>query len=121
NSGGTLLRLYHMPTRLGFTPSRAANASRSLNMASADSRDGRELGFLRITACDCAEHAPRLSSTHCATHNPCLQNENDRLGARLRQRREALGLTQQEVADRCGWKGQNRVSNYENGKRPIRP
>jgi SOS-response transcriptional repressor LexA len=42
------------------------------------------------------------------------------VGARIRERREALGLEQWELAKRCGW-SQSRISNYERGKRlPIR-
>lgn len=43
-------------------------------------------------------------------------------GARLREAREAVGLTQGELAVKCGWgddpvEAQSRISNYERGKR----
>lgn len=31
--------------------------------------------------------------------------------------REAVNLTQYELAVRCGWKSQSRISNYESGQR----
>lgn len=34
-------------------------------------------------------------------------------GARIRQRREAAGLSQHELARRCGWQSRNRISQYE--------
>jgi transcriptional regulator with XRE-family HTH domain len=37
-------------------------------------------------------------------------------GARLRQLRQAAGLTQEALALKCGWSGQSRVGNYEAGR-----
>lgn len=34
-------------------------------------------------------------------------------GIRLKQQRERLGFSQQEVAKRCGWQSRNRISQYE--------
>ena len=34
-------------------------------------------------------------------------------GARIKHRREAMGLSQQELASRCGWTSRNRISQYE--------
>lgn len=31
--------------------------------------------------------------------------------------REKAGLTQEELAEACGWKGNGRISNYETGVR----
>jgi transcriptional regulator with XRE-family HTH domain len=47
------------------------------------------------------------------------------IGQRIRKRRDELGLTQAELADRCGWSTadnsrQNRISMYENSKRATR-
>ena len=40
-------------------------------------------------------------------------------GNRIRQLRKAAGLTQEQLADRTGF-AQDRISNYENGRRPLR-
>lgn len=40
-------------------------------------------------------------------------------GNRLRQLRKDAGLTQQQLAERTGF-NQDRISNYENGRRPMR-
>lgn len=40
-------------------------------------------------------------------------------GNRIRQLRKAAGLTQEQLADRTGY-AQDRISNYENGRRPLR-
>lgn len=40
-------------------------------------------------------------------------------GNRLRHLRKAAGLTQADLAERTGF-GQDRISNYENGRRPMR-
>lgn len=40
-------------------------------------------------------------------------------GNRLRQLRKEAGLTQQQLAERSGF-NQDRISNYENGRRPMR-
>ncbi|MGE0745269.1 MAG: helix-turn-helix transcriptional regulator [Rhodospirillales bacterium] len=40
-------------------------------------------------------------------------------GQKLRKAREDAGLTQDQLAERMGWSGQNRVSNYELGRRPF--
>ncbi|TVP56150.1 MAG: LexA family transcriptional regulator [Halomonadaceae bacterium] len=37
----------------------------------------------------------------------------DTIGSRIRYARQQAGLTQPELAGRCGWSGQSRVSNYE--------
>lgn len=36
--------------------------------------------------------------------------------ARLKQLRQAAGLTQEALALKCGWSGQSRVGNYEAGR-----
>ena len=35
------------------------------------------------------------------------------LGNQIRIRRESIGISQPELADRCGWESQSRISNYE--------
>jgi transcriptional regulator with XRE-family HTH domain len=40
-------------------------------------------------------------------------------GNRLRQARKDMDLTQAELAERTGY-NQDRISNYENGRRPLR-
>lgn len=40
------------------------------------------------------------------------------IGSRIREVREAKGLSQEKLAQKCGWEnGQTRLSNYEKGKR----
>jgi SOS-response transcriptional repressor LexA len=39
------------------------------------------------------------------------------IGARIRALRDQLGLKQPDLARLCGWDGQSRISNYENGIR----
>lgn len=39
------------------------------------------------------------------------------IGERIRKARKAAGLTQEQLADKCGWEGAGRVSNYESGRR----
>lgn len=34
-------------------------------------------------------------------------------GQRIKARRESLGMSQQDLADACGWKSKSRISNYE--------
>lgn len=41
------------------------------------------------------------------------------LGGRVRERREALGLSQGELAERCGWVNRSSISNYERDLRQI--
>jgi DNA-binding XRE family transcriptional regulator len=36
--------------------------------------------------------------------------------ARLKQLRQRAGLTQEQLAEKCGWSGQSQVSNYEKGR-----
>jgi transcriptional regulator with XRE-family HTH domain len=46
--------------------------------------------------------------------------KNNEIGLKLRQARQALGLTQSEVAERCGWGDQqSRVGHYERGIRGL--
>lgn len=40
----------------------------------------------------------------------------DTIRERLKQARKALGISQQEVATRCGWPRHTRINNYERGK-----
>jgi transcriptional regulator with XRE-family HTH domain len=40
-------------------------------------------------------------------------------GNRIREIRKAAGLTQAELGERTGF-GQDSISNYENGRRPLR-
>lgn len=42
------------------------------------------------------------------------------IGDRIRQKRVALGLSQAQVAEKCGWENQSRLSHYENGSRQIK-
>ena len=39
------------------------------------------------------------------------------IGERIKERRKALDLTQEQLTELCGWESQGRVSNYERGKR----
>lgn len=39
------------------------------------------------------------------------------LGQRIRQHRKARGLSQQALAEACGWESQSRIGNYERGIR----
>lgn len=39
------------------------------------------------------------------------------IGQRVRERRIALGLTQQALADRCGWQDKSDVSKIEGGRK----
>lgn len=39
------------------------------------------------------------------------------LGPRIKQARKAAGLTQQQLAERCGWDPPSRLANYEQGTR----
>lgn len=39
------------------------------------------------------------------------------IGARIKSARKARGLTQEQLAEACGWSGQSRIGNYETGKR----
>lgn len=40
------------------------------------------------------------------------------IGARIRMAREAAGMNQQQLGERCGWeKAQGRLSHYEHGRR----
>ena len=39
------------------------------------------------------------------------------VGERIKVKRKALKLTQSELAEKCGWKGQSRISNYESNTR----
>ncbi len=39
------------------------------------------------------------------------------IGDRIKQARKRLGLTQPQLAEKCGWATQSRVSNYERGDR----
>lgn len=40
-------------------------------------------------------------------------------GARIKQMREAAGMTQQELAEKIGAKGAGAISHYESGRRQI--
>jgi len=42
------------------------------------------------------------------------------IGKRIREARLNAGLTQPQLAERCGWAGQSRVSNYERDEREPR-
>jgi SOS-response transcriptional repressor LexA len=44
-------------------------------------------------------------------------DDNKAFGERIRQLREELKLTQPELAKRCGWDSQSRISHYEKGTR----
>lgn len=43
----------------------------------------------------------------------------DNLKAIYKRKKKALGLTQEKLADLCGWKTQAAVSNYMNGVIPL--
>jgi transcriptional regulator with XRE-family HTH domain len=40
-----------------------------------------------------------------------------KINEKIRRCREALDLSQMELAKRCGWKGQSRISGYERGEK----
>jgi transcriptional regulator with XRE-family HTH domain len=42
---------------------------------------------------------------------------NESLAQRIKRYRNAIGLSQADLADACGWKSQSRVGNYEAGTR----
>lgn len=42
---------------------------------------------------------------------------NESLAQRIKRYRKAIGLSQADLADACGWKSQSRVGNYEAGTR----
>lgn len=48
-----------------------------------------------------------------------MKNINLQIAERLKAARSALGLSQRELAEKCGWESQSRVGNYELGTRKI--
>lgn len=40
-----------------------------------------------------------------------------KLGERIKERREQMGLSQPQLSQMCGWESQSRISNYEKGTR----
>lgn len=57
-----------------------------------------------------------------ATRRPLTVEEiawKDNLKAAYKRKRNELGLTQEKLADLCGWKTQAAVSNYMNGVIPL--
>lgn len=42
------------------------------------------------------------------------------IGAEIKRAREMRGLTQTELAERCGWEGQARISHLEKNRRDLR-
>lgn len=41
------------------------------------------------------------------------------IGEEIKRARKAAGITQMELAHRCGWENQGRVSHLETGRRPL--
>lgn len=48
-----------------------------------------------------------------------MNNNKSSVGARIRQEREKLGLSQLELALKCGFKSKSAVSLIESGKRDV--
>lgn len=46
-------------------------------------------------------------------------NTTEQIALRMKAIRESLGISQRELALRCGWKSQSRVGNYEMASRAI--
>ncbi|BEO71854.1 prophage repressor CI [Serratia marcescens] len=46
-------------------------------------------------------------------------NTNEKIAARLKSLRASRGLSQKELAIRCGWKSQSRIGNYELAERGV--
>lgn len=40
-----------------------------------------------------------------------------KIGDRIKQARQSIGVSQPKLAELCGWDSQSRISQYENGKR----
>lgn len=52
------------------------------------------------------------------THRYNLKMDAETLGKNIKKLREAKGLSQADLADRCGWQsGNSRISQYESGTR----
>jgi len=47
-------------------------------------------------------------------------NQNERLGARIKDAREAMGLSQEELAERVGFASRQTVSELERGQREVK-